>query len=410
MFKHKNFLFAAVIVLAAAVFYGGYLVGLSKKEAPVSAPPSGNEFLLDADLSILRDSIALIKEKYFKADEISDQEILYGAVEGVVESLGDPYSVFFSPEDAKKFEEDINGSFGGIGAEIGIRDDQLIIVSPLKGNPAEEVGLKAGDKILKIDDTFTNNISLDKAVKLIRGEEGTDVTLLILRKGWDKPKEFVITRRIIQIPTLDWEMQDGKIAYIQLYSFNANAPQFFYKASFEALLQGPKGLILDLRNNSGGFLDVANNIAGWFLNRGDLIVQEKFPSGRTHDFIARGNGAWGKIPVVILVNGGSASASEILAGALRDHLGAVLVGEKTFGKGTVQEVETLSDGSKIKISVAEWVLPSGKIIEGEGLEPDVVVEITEEDVENERDPQFEEALRIIREKSAAVQSIPTLVL
>lgn len=410
MFKHKNFLFAAAMVLAAAVFYGGYLVGLSKKEAPVSAPPSGNEFLLDADLSILRDSIALIKEKYFKADEISDQEILYGAVEGVVESLGDPYSVFFSPEDAKKFEEDINGSFGGIGAEIGIRDDQLIIVSPLKGNPAEEVGLKAGDKILKIDDTFTNNISLDKAVKLIRGEEGTDVTLLILRKGWDKPKEFVITRRIIQIPTLDWEMQDGKIAYIQLYSFNANAPQLFYKASFEALLQGPKGLILDLRNNSGGFLDVANNIAGWFLNRGDLIVQEKFPSGRTHDFIARGNGAWGKIPVVILVNGGSASASEILAGALRDHLGAVLVGEKTFGKGTVQEVETLSDGSKIKISVAEWVLPSGKIIEGEGLEPDVVVEITEEDVENERDPQFEEALRIIREKSAAVQSIPTLVL
>ena len=403
--------FAAVILLALA-FYGGYHVGIREVAEPVDTAVDNEEAVgvLDADFSLFWDSMKLIKERYFDAEKINDQDLVYGAIQGAVESLDDPYSTFFEPEDAEKFQEDISGSFGGIGARIDVLDDQLIIAAPLKDNPAERAGLKAGDEILKVDDTFTNNLSIIESVKIIRGEVGTEVTLLIMREGWNDAKEFTIVREIVQVPTLESEIKDGDIAYIQLYSFNSNAPSLFYKASFSALLKGVRGLVLDLRDNTGGFLEVANNIAGWFLERGDVIVQEKFPSGETHNFYANGNGAWRHLPLVVIVNGGSASASEIVVGAVRDHLGATIVGEKTFGKGTVQEVENLADGSKLKISVAEWLTPNGTKIEGEGITPDVEVELTDEDIEAEQDPQLEKALEIIREQAKDIETIQTFLL
>lgn len=386
--------------MGAGALYGSFHFGLYVPlEAGDTTPDIVNgdkEAVLEADLSILWDVIRIIKDKHFRIEDIEDKDLLYGAIAGVVGALNDPYSSFFNPSDAKKFSEDINGSFGGIGAEISIRKNQLLIVAPLKGNPAEAVGLQAGDKILKVDDTFTNNLTIEGAVKIIRGEVGTEVILLILRDDWVKAKEFNITRAVIVVPTLDWEMVSDDIAYFRLYNFNSSAPQLFYQASFSVLLKGTQGVILDLRNNSGGFLEVANNIASWFLERGDVIVREKFRSGDEKLFRGSGPNAFLKMPVIVLVNGGSASASEIVAGALRDNRGIKLVGEKTFGKGTVQEVETLRDGSSIKVSVAEWLTPAGHKIDNVGLEPDVEVKLTEEDVENGLDPQFDKALEILR--------------
>ena len=386
--------------MGAGALYGSFRFGLYVPlEAGDTTPDIVNgdkESVLEADLSIFWDVIRIIKDKHFKIEDVEDQDLLYGAIAGVVGALDDPYSLFFSPSDAKKFNEDITGSFGGIGAEIGIRDNQLLIIAPLKGNPAETVGLQAGDKILKVDDTFTNNLTIEGAVKIIRGEVGTEVTLLVLRDDWSEAKEFNITRAVVVVPTLDWEIVSDDIAYFRLYNFNASAPQLFYQATFSALLKGTQGVILDLRNNSGGFLEVANNIASWFLERGDVIVKEKFRSGDEKLFRGSGPNAFLKIPAIVLVNGGSASASEIVAGALRDNRGIKLVGEKTFGKGTVQEVETLRDGSSIKISVAEWLTPAGHQIDNVGLEPDVEVEFTEEDIENGVDPQFDKALEILR--------------
>ncbi|MBI5732422.1 S41 family peptidase [Candidatus Jorgensenbacteria bacterium] len=383
---------AAALVAAGLIFYGGFQYG-QKTQPP--AVTDTNEFL-NADFSLFWDAVKVIKNRYVGIKNVKDQDILYGAIKGITGSLDDPYSSFFNPGDAKKFEQDIQGSFGGIGAEIGMRDNQLSIVAPLKNSPSEKIGLKASDKILKINDTYTLDLTVDEAVKLIRGEPDTAVTLLIFRDGWKEAKEFKIIRKVITIPTLDWEMKPGNIAYIHLYNFNANAPTLFYQATLGALLQGAKGVILDLRNNPGGFLEVSVNLGGWFFKRGDVVLIERFKSGNEREHRADGNAALLKVPTVLLVNGGSASASEILAGALRDNRGIVLIGEKTFGKGTVQEIESLKDGSTLKISIAEWLTPKGHEINKKGLAPDIEVKISDDDIEKKRDPQLDKAMETIK--------------
>lgn len=385
------------LVTAVAVVGGTYYAGFERGAAQRSIIITDSQEILNANTSLLWEAIDTLKQKYVDARSVTDEEILYGAIRGAADSLGDPYSVFLPPADAKKFSEDIAGSFGGIGAEIGMKNGQILIVAPLKGNPAEKVGLKAGDTILKIDDEFTAGMSVDEAVKLIRGKEGTTVRFLIMRDGWDDAKEFSIVRATIVVPTLDWEMKPGRIAYIKLHNFNANAPQLFSQAVVEALFRQAQGFVIDLRNNPGGYLEVSTNIAGWFLKRGAVVVQERFQSGETNELLASGNAALEKVPVVILVNEGSASASEILAGALRDHRDIKLVGEKTFGKGSVQEVLELKDGSSLKVSIAEWLTPNGIQINKKGLEPDVTVKAATEDEEKEgKDPQLERALEVLR--------------
>lgn len=391
-FKKAGLILLA-LVLGAGIFYAGFRAGLTGGKAAVG---TGENQITNSNLSLFWDVLKIIKAKHIDASKVSNQDFLYGAIKGAVGALNDPYSVFFKPADAKKFEEDLSGSFGGIGAEIGVQKNQLVVIAPLKGNPAEAVGLKAGDKILKIDETVTFDLSVDEAVKIIRGEPGTEVKLLIFRDGWKEAKEYPIKRKIIVVPTLDWEMKPGKIAYIALHNFNANAPSTFYQAALSASLQGTKGVILDLRDNPGGFLDAAVNLGGWFFDRGDVVVLEKFGSGESQKLLANGSGALKKLPVVVLINGGSASASEILAGALRDNRGAKLVGEKSFGKGTVQEIENLSDGSTLKVSIAEWLTPKGSQINKKGLLPDFEVKITDEDAKNKKDPQLEKAIEILK--------------
>lgn len=348
----------------------------------------------------------LLKEKHIKGAETEDQDLVYGAVRGLVNSVGDPNTIFLPPDDSKKFEEDVSGNFGGIGAEIGVRDGQLVIIAPLKGTPAERAGLKAGDKIVAVNEESTHGIDINEAVKKIRGEIGTEVALSVFRDGWERAKDFKIIRANIQVPTLEWELitsGDKKLAHVKLFSFNQNASSIFYKTILAALVGGKSdGMILDLRNNPGGFLEVAVNLSGWFLDKGAIVVSERFRDGEEIIFRAQGNEALRNFPTVILVNKGSASASEILAGALRAHLGIKLIGEKTFGKGTVQELRSLSDNSKVKLTIANWVLPDGTIIEKDGLKPDFEVEIEEEDVndladggEEKKDPQLEKAIEVL---------------
>lgn len=398
----KIFIFAisviAITALVGGAFYFGYQEGLKNpKMVIVRGVTNLEQGKPEAvDFNLFWYAWEIIKEKYIKSEEIDNQDLLYGAISGLLNSLNDPNSVFMPPSDAKKFTEDISGEFSGIGAEIDIRNEQLIIVAPLKNTPAYRAGLEAGDKILKVDNTLTFGLKLDEAVKIIRGPKGTTVVLTILRNGWDNPKEIPIVRDIIQIPTLDWEIKEDKIAHIQLYNFYENAPFLFYQAAVNVTLQNSKGIILDLRNNPGGYLEVAVNIAGWFLEKGRTVVTEEFRSRENQIFNSPGPGLFKNLPVVILINKGSASASEILAGALRDQRGIKLIGNQSFGKGTVQELELLSDGSVIKITTAHWRLPGGQLIEKNGLMPDYEVKLSEDDIKNNRDPQLEKAMEILK--------------
>lgn len=391
---------AVIIALNGASFYFGYQQGMKNPQTVIIRGVANlEEGNIEAvDFSVFWDAWQVIKDKYVESEKIDNQDFVYGAISGLLGSLKDPNSVFFPPSDAKKFNEDIAGEFSGIGAEIGIKNDQLVIIAPLKDTPAERAGLRSGDKILKIDETKTVGLAVDEAVKLIRGERGTTVVLTILRNGWDKPEEISIIRDVIQIPTIDWKMLENNIAYIHLYNFYEKAPFLFYQTAVEIIFKNPNGLILDLRDNPGGYLEAAVNLAGWFLKPGETVVSEEFRSGEKQIFKAHGTGLFKDIPLVILINEGSASASEILAGAIRDNLGVKLIGKKSFGKGTVQELASLKDNSLIKITIAHWRLAGGQLIEKNGLNPDYEVNLTDEDIKAGKDPQLDKAIEVLEAK------------
>lgn len=389
----------ASILVIGGVFYAGFQFGALKPKTLIVQgveniePDSKPE---NTDFNVFWEAWDKLKSQHIKGAELQNQDMLYGAIEGLVNSLKDPYTIFLRPDDSKKFEEDVGGSFGGIGAEIGVRNDQLVVIAPLEDTPAMKAGLRAGDKILEIDKKSTAGLSVNEAVKKIRGLIGTKVVLTILRNGDEKPKEITITRDRIEVPTLKLEMKDGGIAFLQLFEFNQNAPFLFYKTTLDILRNEPKGMILDLRNNPGGYLEVAVNIAGWFLKNGDIVVTEKFRNGDEVPFYAKGNSVLKNLPLVILVNKGSASASEILAGALRENRKVELIGENTFGKGTVQELQELKDGSKIKITIAQWLLPNDEVLSENGLAPDIEVKLNEEDIKAGKDAQLDKAIEELK--------------
>ncbi len=400
--------FAASVVILLIAFgsigYIGYAWGTANPETVVIKGVTNieNESGITANFSTFWQAWKLIKQEYLKGEAVKEKELMYGAIDGIVRSLGDPNTNFFPPAEAKQFEETVKGSFGGIGAEIGIKENQLIIIAPLKDSPAERAGIRSGDKIFKIDDHDTANIKIPEAVGYIRGVIGTKVKLLILHEHSEKPEEITITRETIKIPTLDYKVLDGHIGYIQLKGFNQNAESLFSVAVQELHNKKIGGLILDLRDNPGGYLEIAVNLAGWFLPKGDVVAIQEFRGGTRNEFRAYGPNTFGNIPVVVLINQGSASASEILAGALHDNRNAKLVGIKTFGKGTVQELKPLRDGSTIKLTIAHWLTPKGTLIDKNGINPDYEVKIEEKDIKAKKDPQLEKALLIIKKEIGAV--------
>jgi len=388
----------AVAALAWFSFFGGYRLGAQDREIIVAGVVNQETGMPEeVDFGAFWNVWKLVRQNYFKSESISNKTLVYGAIQGMVQALGDPHSSFFPPDESKRFEEDIAGEFGGVGMEIGMRDKIVTVIAPLKGTPAEKGGVQAGDSILKIDDTFTADMTVDDAVKRIRGVKGTTVTLLLIREGWDSPQEFTLTRDVITIEPLDYKLLNGSsTAYVALYNFNENVPKAFYKMAVQLVQDNPKGIILDLRNNPGGYLEVSRILAGWFLNRGALVTKEVFRTGDANEYRTDGNTALRSYPLVVLVNEGSASASEILAGALRDNRGVKLIGTKTFGKGSVQEVRSLKDGSSLKVSIAQWLTPNGSLIDGIGLEPDIVVEAAKPESEDEeKDQQLEKAIEIL---------------
>ncbi len=342
----------------------------------------------------------LMNENYLRNPSTTDQGKVYGAITGLVDSLGDPYTEFFTPSDNQQFQQDITGNFGGIGAQLGTdKNGTIVIIAPLKGTPAERAGLKSEDQVVTIVATSPDVMTIDQAVNLIRGPSGTTVTLGILRSGWAAPQDFKIVRETISVPNVTLTMK-GDIAYIQLAEFTQDADPAFYSTLVQALGDGAKGIVLDLRDDPGGYLEVAVNIAGYFLKPGALIAREVGRTVPEQDYRSTGDGALANFPMAILVNGGSASAAEILSGALHDDRGVPLVGEKTFGKGTVQELEPLSDGSAIKMTVAHWILPSGRILDHDGIVPDYVVPITDAEIAAGQDPQLDKAISVVQAEIA----------
>lgn len=385
--------------MIGAGFGMGVYVGYSQRPAIDQVTSLYNKEIAkpaEVDFSSFWKAWNLVEEKYVANGDLDRQAMVYGAISGMVAALNDPYTVFFPPVEKELFESEIEGKFEGIGAEIGMRKGILTVVSPLTGSPAAAAGLLPGDKIARIGDTITTDLTIDEAVRLIRGEKGTEVILTILRNGEDETRVIKIIRDTIRIPILDMEKQDGGIFIIRLYNFSEQAPLEFRKALQEMARSGSNRLILDLRNNPGGFLEASVDIASWFLESGKVVAREAFGDGTELEHRSHGYNALADIPTVILVNGGSASASEILAGALRDHLQIQLVGTKTFGKGSVQELLNVTDDTSLKVTIARWLTPSGVSLSENGLDPDVVVEMTPEDLEALRDPQMEKALEILK--------------
>lgn len=397
----KTLLVASIVILICGAFISGLRIG--QKSQIFVAPIEGvkNTDLNkpeDVDFSLFWNAWRYIQGYFLKSNNLNYQEMVYGAIKGMVDSLGDPYTVFFKPEDAKKFTEDVSGSFSGIGIEIGKRDNFLMIISPLEDTPAWKTGLKAGDKILAINNDPTDNISVDEAVKKIRGEKGTPVILKIMRDGFDQPKDFTIIRDVINVPSVKINFLENNIAHLKLLSFTENISYEFYRAATQIIMKNSPGIILDLRNNPGGYLEKSVEIAGWFVKRGEVVVREREQNNREQVFKASGNQMFVNMPVVILVNEGSASAAEILAGALRDLRGIKTVGVKTFGKGSVQTLLPLIDNSMVKVTIAEWLTPEGYQIHEKGLEPDYEVKNAEgESAENVKDLQLEKALEIMKQ-------------
>ncbi len=391
---------AAVIVsgLGGGGYYLGYRSGIksSKNIVVTGVAGVGTPSNVNANFNVFWQVWDVLKHDYLNANKLSSQAMVYGAITGLTDSLNDPYTVFFPPADSTQFTEDVNGNFGGIGAEIDLKNNQLVVLSPLKGTPAESAGLRANDAILSINGQSTQNMNLQDAVNLIRGKIGTVVTLSIMRQGWSQPQIFKITRANIQVPTVDWSIKDGNILDLQLYSFNQNTEADFANAVSQGIKDGAKGMILDLRNNPGGYLNVAVDLAGYFVPANSPVVIEENAQGQEQIVRAGVNQSLLNMPVVVLINGGSASASEILSGALRDDRGTLLVGEKSFGKGTVQEIFPLSDGSSIKVTIAKWLTPNGTWVNGQGLTPDYAVPITDAQLAAHQDPQLAKAIQLLQ--------------
>ncbi len=390
------------IVLIGIIFSLGVYYGLNKQPSINKITTIENketQVQTGADFEPFWKVWNTINEKYPDADKVSDQDKVYGAIAGLVNSLNDPYSVFFSPDETKSFQETIAGNFIGVGIEVGIKDNILTVIAPLKDTPAYKAGIKAGDRILKIDSTLTNELSIDKAIKIIRGERGTSVKFTILSKDEKDPKEITVVRDVINLPTIDTELRTDGIFVIKLYSFSENSAKLFRSAIKQFAESKTDKLLLDLRGNPGGYLNAAVDISSWFLEGGKtVVIEDSGKDNKEKVFRSSGHNVFNdKLKFVILIDGGSASASEIVAGAMQDHGVAKLVGSQSYGKGSVQEMADVTEDTIFKVTIAKWLTPNGSSISKKGLTPDVRVDITKTDFDEKKDPQLLKAVELLND-------------
>jgi carboxyl-terminal processing protease len=390
----------ASLLIIVISYYVGYQAGhkgyifipktfqvISQSDAPTTV-----------DYSLLWKAIDVLNQKYIDKP-IDQQKILYGAVSGAVSAMGDPYTTFFPPQQLTDFQTQLAGSFGGIGAEVGEKDGNVVVIAPLDGTPAKAAGIMAGDIIVQVDGQSTAGWSVDQAVNKIRGLKGTPVTLQIARQGQDKPLTFKIIRDTIVVKSVKWSYktvsvngQTKTVAVITISEFGDDTTGLVNQAVNDILTHNVSGIIVDLRNNPGGYLQSAVDVASNWVKQGDLVVSEAHSDGTTITYKGLGNPRLAGIKTLVMINGGSASAAEILSGALHDHGFAQLLGEKSFGKGSVQELVDLPGGSAVKVTIAKWITPNGVNLNHNGLDPDIPVKLTADDVNAGKDPQMDAAL------------------
>ncbi|MDE1974899.1 MAG: S41 family peptidase [Patescibacteria group bacterium] len=382
---------AVVIAFIVGFYAGGIHSGPSGQQPTDASAVSTDQF------SPFWKAWNILDQKDVDAASTSVQDRIWGSIEGLASAYNDPYTVFFPPAQSKMFEEDIQGDFEGVGMEIGIKSNQLVVIAPIKDSPAARAGVKTGDAILSINGTSTENMSVDEAVQLIRGPKGTPVKITFLQPGASKPVDRTIVRDIINIPTIDTSSKPGGIFVITLYSFTAQSPDLFRNALRQFVQSGDHKLVLDLRGNPGGYLEAAVDMASWFLPAGSVVVTEDFgKNGSPQIYRSRGYDIFNNnLDMVILVNGGTASAAEILSGALEEHGVAKLVGDKTFGKGVVQELVPITDDTSLKVTVARWLTPDGHNLQHDGLDPDYPVTMTTADQTAGKDPQMDKAVQLL---------------
>ncbi len=402
-FKHRAFWFVFILAVGG-IFFTGYYAGKhvrSDTDSITSIINKTDNTKTQVDFAPFWQAWSVINDKFVPTNSTSteitsDQARVYGAIEGMVASLGDPYTTFFPPVEAKSFNEEIQGSIEGVGMEVDVKDGVLTVVAPIKGTPAYNAGVKSGDKIIKIGETITNNLSRDESIKLIRGPKGTTVKLTIVRDSKKDPLVLSIVRDVINMPTVDTETK-GDAFIIRLYSFSAISPNLFRGALREFVDSGKYKLVLDLRGNPGGYLEAAIDMASWFLPAGKVVVKEDFRNAQDAEvYRSKGYNIFtDKLKMAILIDGGSASASEILAGALHEQGVAKLVGTQSFGKGSVQELVPITSDTSLKVTIARWLTPNGTSISHNGLTPDVVVKLDEAEFKKGNDNQLNKALEIL---------------
>lgn len=403
LFKKYVFFFLIIFLLIGS-FFVGYERGKknvvqSEKDVTLNAAILGNKTPSSSenvDFSLFWKVWDLLKEKHVDNSKLDAQKLVYGAINGMLKATDDPYSNFFDPKQSKDFSESIGGSFDGIGVELGIKDGILTVVAPLDGSPAQKAGIRSGDKILKVGGKAIADLTSDEAIGLIRGKKGTKVIITVLHQGENDTKDIEVLRDTIEVRSVDVSFKDGDIAYLRISQFSENTDKEFDTAMNKIIAQKSKGIILDLRDDPGGLLDKAVNIASRMIPEKQVVVSEENNVGKKDSLYTLGGDKLSSIPVVVLINQGSASASEILAGALKDDRQSVLVGEKSFGKGCVQELISLPGGSSVKITVAKWLTPHGDYIMDKGISPDYEVSLTKDDFENKRDPQLDKAVEVLQ--------------
>ncbi len=401
--NNKNFRYSIAILVLVVFSFGSFAFGayasqkqiIKFKFTAVSSAQAASKTNTNTDLFFTVWNT--LKEKSIHYNDVTDEDRMYGAIKGLTASLGDPYTEFMPPSESKKFNESIAGSFDGIGAEIGkSQDDILTVIAPLKGSPAEIAGLKSGDKILKIDGIVTNGMSIDESILKIRGKKGTVVKLEIYRTGALETQVISVTRDTIVIPTVESEIIDG-VYVIHISSFGEKATKDFEKAINSYKTSGLNYMVIDLRGNPGGYLEAAVDIGSYFIPKGKTIVVEDFVKNNQKEIhTSYGYNKINKPKLVVLIDGGSASASEILAGSLSDHKIATLVGVKTFGKGSVQELIPMKGGTNLKVTIARWLTPNGIAIDKEGIKPDIEVKRIYDEKNPKVDNQLNKAIQVVK--------------
>jgi len=408
--QRKGFKVAIVALLIGAVVVIGVYSGVGEKIAKAASDvvPTLNINLnsgtqpKEVEFSQFWKAWTMLDQNFVQTHSSSTiptyQQRVYGAISGLTDSFGDPYTVFFPPAEAQVFQEDISGEFGGVGMELALKDKRLTVVAPLKDSPSEKAGVRSGDIVIGVDDKSTEGITVEDAIKVIRGKKGTSVKLTIVRDGSADPIVISVVRDTIQIPIIKNYKRDDGVYMIELYSFSANSADLFRAALRSFVESGSTKLLFDVRGNPGGYLEAAVQMASFFLPTGNIIVSEDSMNKRDtvhHRSLGYNVFAGKNLKMVVLIDQGSASASEILAGALQQNNVAKLVGTRSFGKGSVQQLMELGGGAQLKITIARWLTPNGSSISDGGLTPDIKAERTIEDFKASKDPQLDAAIQYL---------------